>query len=312
MSKTTLRLIIILIVLWGAAYIYKGPMQKKVSDQNKPENFLANVDANALNKVVIVRNSATTTLIKEGDKFRIDGTKAFFIDKETAQQIADSIQNAKEATFDIASTDEKKKEEFGTDKVGIKVSLEQSGKGPVDLIIGKLADNFVDTYVSLASGTETYSIGENLVKVFDKEDWYDKTLFNSDASKVTKIRFQYKNDQYVLEKTKDVWKGVKPSAFTANQEQLIDAITTMTSLKATKIPAQTFKGTGLEKNSIIVQINGEGIDSTLMVGDEYKADAANKDAEKLYYAKKGDNDNIYLISETSVKTLQKSLKDLKL
>jgi hypothetical protein len=60
-------------------------------------------------------------------------------------------------------------------------------------------------------------------------------------------------------------------------------------LRSADIPAQEFKGTGLEKNSLIIQVSGEGFDNTLMVGDCTK--------DNVCYAKRGDSDNIYFITK---------------
>jgi len=76
----------------------------------------------------------------------------------------------------------------------------------------------------------------------------------------------------------------------------------MSNLTAEKIPAQDFTGTGLEKNLIIVEAAGKEINNTLMIG------SANDD--DLYYAKTGDNDNIYLITKNEREKIYKKVADV--
>lgn len=321
MSKTTLRLIIILVVLWGAAYIYKGPIQDKESEKNTPSNFLTEIDTEAITSIRVERDGVTTTLNKEDDKFKVNGTKNFYVSEETSKKILEGLEDAKKAALELVSSEEDKKEEFGTGDKGIVVQISEEGKDPVDLVVGKLANNFLDTYISLPHIPDTYSIGENLVKLFDKDDWKDKTIFNDEINKITKLRLQYPDVQLILEKDGGNWVLTEPEQFQINGDLIEDALITMTDLKAKKIPAQTFDGTGLEKHLIIAQISGEGIDNTIMIGNEFKKTTTTDsnpfsqiedNNQPLYYAKRGDSDNIYLISKDSKDSLTKAINDLRL
>ena len=267
MSKTTLRLIIILVVLWGAAYIYKGPMQEQVVSENIPNNFLAEINTENISEIRINRDDKTTVLRKEGERFKIADTKDFYVNTEVMSKLLEGLTSATEATLELVSSDDTKKDEFGTGSTGIMVSIVEEGEAPVDVVIGKLANNFIDSYISLPQIPDTYSIGENLVKLFDKDSWHDKTMLKTDEDKVTKLRLQYPDKQYIIEKTGDTWNVVEPSNFVANTDSISAAIKTMSDLKAVKIPKQTFDGTGLEKHTIIAQITGDDIDSTIMIGD---------------------------------------------
>lgn len=320
MSKTTLRLIIILIVLWGAAYIYKGPMQEQVVEENSPTNFLAEINTNKINEIKITRDGVTTVLQKEGDQFKIAGTKNFFVNTDTATKILEGLDRAKEATLELVSSDNTRKDEFGIGDSAITVTLTEEGVEPVDFVIGKLANNFIDSYISLPQIPDTYSISENLVKLFDKESWHDKVMFKSDASKITKIRLQYPDRQFMIEKSGDEWQVTEPSNFIASGDTIDNVVKTMSDLKAVKIPAQTFDGTGLEKHSLIVQVTGDGIDDTVMIGDAEQTSAGDNsndpftqdegDDNKLYFSKKGSSDNIYLVSQRDRDMLDVTIQEL--
>ena len=106
MSKTTLRLIIILVVLWGAAYIYKGPMQEENIQEENPANFLSEISTESISKIIVNRDGVTTTLTKENDKFKIEGTKNFYVNKETSKNIIETLENAKIAALELVSSED--------------------------------------------------------------------------------------------------------------------------------------------------------------------------------------------------------------
>ena len=83
----------------------------------------------------------------------------------------------------------------------------------------------------------------------------------------------------------------------------------MSNLSTVQIPAQTFEGTGLEKHTIIIQVMGDDIDNTLMIGDVKSIDAEGED--ELYYVKKGSSDNIYLITKEQRDELERKIWQFK-
>ena len=86
----------------------------------------------------------------------------------------------------------------------------------------------------------------------------------------------------------------------------------MSNLSSAEIPEQTFEGTGLENHEMIVQATGEELDHVLMIGGMKQLENEDdEEEEKLYYAKKGDSDNIYLIREDQKDELQKQIWQLR-
>ena len=117
-----------------------------------------------------------------------------------------------------------------------------------------------------------------------------------------KIRFQYPGSQFTVEKINNQWAGTRPYKFTVSQDKISAVLSVLQNLIATKIPAQTFAGTGLEKHSVIVQVTGNRFDDTIMIGDCTK--------DNLCYAKTAASDNIYLITKTDRDALNKKITDL--
>lgn len=307
MNKKTLILGGVLIVLIALAYVYQGPLKTWQSNLGKPNNFLAKVDTARLNKIEIINKESRINLEKLNEAWRVvgqAGDKNFSASPDLINEALAKLKEATAAELELTSTNKAKKSDFRTDDNGIKVRLYADDKPLADFIIGKTASDYRSSYLSLPEADNTYELkGVNLFLVFNKIDWRDRTIFSADKEKINKIRFQYPGRESTVEKKGGDWLGVKPYNFPVTQEKIKTMLNLMSDLSAVDIPEQSFAGTGLEKHLIIVEATGEGINNILMIGEK------NKDG--LYFAKRGDSDNIYLISKADRDELDKQIWQLK-
>ena len=352
MNKKNLILGGVLIILIAIAYLYQGPIKDWRQSLGKPDNFLAIVDINQINKIEIIKNGETTVLEKMGDPsassgqgWKIGGTKDFYVKQDLADSLKNGLNEAVEADIELASGNKEKKSDFQTDlESGVNVKLSQGDGIVADFVVGKRGVDFTSAYISEPESDNTYIIAADISGVFSHGDWYDKTIFSTDKEKISKIRFQYPNREFTIEAVADkkiaeegaenieitkIWEGVLPYKFSVDKEKIDKILNIMSNLTAVEIPEQIFENTGLEKNLIIAQATGEGIDNTLMIGDVYKtaeedeglrngstasAEAGDYGAiagEELYYAKRGYSDNIYLITKEQRDELDKRIRDLR-
>lgn len=303
MRKENLILGGIFLLLLVLAFAYDPIMEWK-KNLGRPDNFLKNIDFEEVVKVNLEKGGEKISLERLGDKWKISGTKDFFV-RDKDELFTTYLEEAIESKLDLVSNNIDKKAEYETDGSGVRVSLEDKEKVLADFIIGKMTNDFGGSYVSLPGSQETYKINGNLNYAFSKNtgDWYDESIFSSEAESVNKIRFQYPNSEFSVEKVEDIWEGTLPYSFSVDQEKIANVLTIMTSLNAVDIPAQTFDGTGLEKHSIIVEASGDNLNNVLMVGD------ANADGS--YFVKRGDSDNIYLITKEQKDALDTSIGGLR-
>ncbi|MCK5416086.1 DUF4340 domain-containing protein [Candidatus Parcubacteria bacterium] len=308
MNKKNLILASVLAVLVIFAYIYQGPLQNSKSRQEKNNNFLLGLQVDDINKIEITNQGKVTKLEKVDGKWRVEGTKDFWITEDLTGQ----IKEASEVNFEIIGKNKDKKDEFNTGETGIKIKLSQNDNILDEFIMGKMANDFISSYVSKADSDNTYSIKvAGLNSTFSKLDWYDKTIFSSNKADIIKLRLQYPDKQLVIEKDGEEWKGTEPNDFEVDKEKIETILNMMTNLRAIDIPVQSFEKTGFEKNELIVQVTGEnGFDNTLMVGSKFVSEGE-EDERELYYAKKGNSDNIYLISKEEKDELIVTVGDLK-
>lgn len=310
MSKKNLYLGGLLIILIAAAYFYNGPWQKIQADKGKVKNFLSKISVDDINFIDITSNGKKTVLEKMGDKWKISGTKDFYAEDSVASALLGGLKDAQKADMELASENKDKKDSFEvSEEKGTIVKLRKGDSALSELIIGKASANNTSSYISLIGDDKTYLVKAPLSGLVMRDDWYDKKIFTADQSRINKIRFQYPNREFTIEKKDDVWSGISPNKFTVNADKITEILTLMSGLTAVKIPEQNFAGTGLEKSGVIVQATGDGIDNTIMIGNAFKGEDGDK--QEYYYAKKGTSDNIYLLTKANRDALNKTSKDLK-
>jgi hypothetical protein len=302
MNKKNLILGAILILLIIFAFIYQGPIKKWQANLGKPLNFLGKVKIEEIDKIEIAKAGKITTLEKQSDKWKVGGTKNFYLSENDSKEMKDILENASRATLELISANKNNKKEFWTDESGVSVKFLADNKEKLGFIVGR-PGNSGGSYISRQDLKETYFIRLDLNRVFDKDEWRDKAIFSFAKEKISKIRFQYPDREFTVEKKGNEWEGVKPKKFAVNKDKMDKILFTLSNLTAIEIPEQTFRGTGLEKHLIIIEAVNNDEKNVLMVGDKN-----NKD---LYFAKQGNSDNIYLISKAERDELNKKIEDLK-
>lgn len=317
MNKKNLALGGVLVVLITLAYLYQGPLKEWQSNLDKPKNFLTAIDFNLVDKIEITNNEQAIILEKQSHtstgsiqvRWKISGTKDFYLKDDLSSNLNDSLRKATQANVELVSDNKDKKSEFQTDDPstgsgqGTRVKLYQGENLVADFIVGKRGVDFSSTYISEPESNKTYVFKTDINSLFNRNDWHDKTIFSSDKEQINKIRFQYPNREFTVEKVNGDWVGILPYSFEVDGDKISPVLDIMSDLTATEIPEQTFAGTGLDKHLIIVQATGEEISNTLMIGE------GNKD--ELYFVKKGASDNIYLITKEQGDELDKQILDLR-
>lgn len=292
------------------AYLYQGPLRKWQNNLGKPKNILAKIDPAKIDKIEITSTDNTTVLTKSEDalagsaqaRWKYNNTKDFYVDPDLMARALSSLREAAKSEFELVSNNPERKSEFKTDSAGLMVKVYRSDKKIADFIIGGSSSDDGNSYISTSQSRDTYLVKSDLRNAFEQAEWRDLTIFSTVKEKIKKIRFQYPNREFTVELKDNKWSGTLPEKFTVNKEKIDKISQIMSNLKAKEIPEQTFKNTGLDKHLIIIEAMGEAIDNILMVGASQGG---------LYYAKRGDSDNIYLIDKSARDELDKWIWQLK-
>jgi hypothetical protein len=303
MGKKNLILFGVLVLLLIATYIYQGPYNDW--RENKEEgNILAGATVEEVDKMEIRKNATTTiSLAKDEKGWKLADSKEFYVQESVNKELNDALRGLKKSEAEEISSKADRKEEFGTGDSGVRLTLYSGDEKVEELIVGDRGVSFESSYISFPGKQETYSIESGIAGLTSKEQWGDPIIFDADKESINKVRLQYPDNEFTIEKQEEGWRGTSPYEFNVSEEKMDKVLNVMTNLVASDIPEQDFEGTGLEKHLIIAEASGDKIDNTLMVGE------ANDDG--LYYAKKAKSDNIYLITEEQRNVLKTTIEDLR-
>lgn len=290
-----------LIILIIFAYIYQGPLRDWRESRGLTKNFLSQVLLEKIERIEVKKGEDAVVLEKKETGWKIEGTKDFYVGEQVAESLDFALEKIGKEKLELIGKNKDKKETFKTDDSGVRVKITQEEK-EFNFVVGKTTPDFSGSYISKADSDRTYKIGINL-NVFDQDEWCDDQIFSFMPERINKMRFQYPDRQFWVEKVENKWKGILPWAFSVTEEKINEILEIMGNLQAVRIPEQSFEGTGLEKNLIIVQVVGENIDNTIMIGQS--------NDEGLYFAKRAGSDNIYLISKEDRDIFDRKTKDLK-
>jgi hypothetical protein len=299
--KKNLFLAGILAALILFSWLWSGPIKNWKTTGNIEKNFLSGLNFSSIDEIEIENSKETVVLKKEGDRWKIGGTKDFYAPSSNMDEVVSVLEKVAEGKLELVSDNKDKKDFFGFDNSS-RVKIVQEGEN-YEFFVGKSTDDYAQSYISLDNFEKIYRVNANLAAVFSLKDWRDKQIFSFSKEHVGKIRFQYGKNQFIVEEKEDIWSGVSPWNFSVNKDKINEILDVLDDLRASDIPEQNFSGTGLEKNNLIIQIFGEDIDKTIMVGDCTE--------DNLCYAKRADSDNIYLITKDQKTALTKNISDLK-
>lgn len=312
MTKKNLILGGVLAVLVLSAYLFNGPFADWRKNLSRPKNFVAGFQVGDINKIETEKNGKKINIEKVSvtvgssteEKWKIAGTKDFYLTKEATDKITTAIRELLAAKLDLISENKDKKKDFEVGDKGTKVTLKKGDKVMADFVIGKMTGDYAGVFLSKADLDKIFSVKIIALNfAFSEDSIYNKTIFKADANGMRKIRFQYPGREFVIEKKSEQWTGTKPQSFVVNKAK-VDAIANLLAdFSAAEIPEQSFKGTGLEKHEIIVQVTGDGVDNTIIIGG--------KNGKGMYYAKTSKSDTVYLISKENRDVLNKKIEDLK-
>ena len=303
MNKKNLYLGIAFVILLSMFFLY-GPVKNWKNNFGKASNFLSDLEVEAVNKVKVSYHGSEIELLKQGEKWQIASTKDFYVDDSTSHLLNEQLTILAKADFNLVSENKDKKGSFQTDESGAKVEIFYNDES-LKFVVGKVGVSFGSTYISREDDDSTYLLSANISSLFNREEWRDRKIFSSNREEINKIRFQYPDSEFTIEKNEDGWAGTLPYKFTVDDEgdSLVNVLNLMSNLSAQSIPAQSFDGTGLEEHSIIIEASSDNYTNTIMVGGI--------DDNGAYFVKRGDSDNIYLIDEVSQSSFDIRIKDLK-
>lgn len=293
-----------LLVLVGLATAYQYLWLPKKTDSAKQENWLAKINFNEVDKIIVKRDGQETVLNKDGERWRVVGDGDWYVNNSLVDNFKQAWQTSASSSMFLVSNDKNTKADLKTDG-SFNVKLSAKNNQLADLAIGLTRAGY--TYVSPAGSDTSFEAGGDLRSAFDYEEWRDLTIFNTGSDKISQIKITQNNNSLILKKDNNSWQVVGNTKIKLNQDKVGRMVALMGELSANSIPDQKAKDTGLDKTTWTVEATGEGIKNVLIIGQDEIV--AKKPSGNLF-VKTPANSNIYLLGKNLTGVFQANLKDL--
>jgi hypothetical protein len=256
---------------------------------------LAKVD-----KITVKRGETTTTLTKEGERWRVEAPGQWYVNKLLVDNFNQAWQTAAGSEIFLASNNQAAQADFKTDASGLTVKFFQNNNQLGAWQIGLARGGY--TYLAPVGATATYEAKGDLRGAFDYAEWRDMVMWTGPAE-ITKLTIKRGRETIDLVKENNVWLLATNKKLKLKQERLAQIVSLMTNLSASSLPDAKQTATGLDRGALVIEAGGQNFKRVLTIGQAKSADEV--------YAKTNQNDNIYLIRKDQAGILNVKLAELR-
>ena len=320
--KTTLIIVILLIGIGGAYYLFFQESPDDASTDEKP--MIHQVYSVPRDTVQQVEISFADTAYQHL-KLEKDGpgnwllTKPIQVDadNEKVNQVLDDVLNKRiKQTLEVPELTQ-----YGLDTPSITLSLWTNGDAPATtFLIGKKAINF-SVYVKEKSEAHIFLIESSALDDLTKSttDFRERSMIKFNTETVSRIQLQQRDPGRTIhcEKRDNTWRVVHPIEAKADAEEIETLLVELRSLKVSTFEAdgadtnnpERLEKYGLDTPHIQGQITDADNTYTLNIGSAVPAE--NGTQGQVYVKASVHQDAIYTVSEDVYNLLSKSVFDLR-
>lgn len=321
--RTTLIIIVLLVGIGGAYYLFfQEPSDKAVENEKPPIHEVYGVARDAVQQVEISFADVAyqdLKLVKDTtDNWQL--AKPFHVDadSEKVSQMLDDILN-KRVKQTLEATE---LAQYGLDTPSITLSLWTAGDAPTaTFLIGKKAINF-SVYVKEKSEKHIFLIESSALDDLTKSptDLRDRSVIKFNTETVSGIQFKHRDagsSTINCEKRDGTWHIVQPLEAKADAEEIETLLSELRSLKVS-----TFEADGADAN-VSAQLEKSGLDDpriqveltdgdntyAIDIGASVSSDTGTQ--ERVYVKTAVYQDAVYTVAEDIYHLLNKSVFDLR-
>ena len=321
--RTTLIIIVLLVGIGGAYYLFfQEPSDKAVENEKPPIHEVYGVARDAVQQVEITFADVAyqdLKLVKDTtDNWQL--AKPFHVDadSEKVSQMLDDILN-KRVKQTLEATE---LAQYGLDTPSITLSLWTAGDAPTaTFLIGKKAINF-SVYVQEKSEADIFLIESSALDDLTKSptDLRDRSVIKFNTETVLGIQFKHGDagsSTINCEKRDGTWHIVQPLEAKADAEEIETLLSELRSLKVS-----TFEADGADAN-VSAQLEKSGLDDpriqveltdgdntyAIDIGASVSSDTGTQ--ERVYVKTAVYQDAVYTVAEDIYHLLNKSVFDLR-
>ncbi len=228
MKRSTVTLVVILLVLAGATYfVLRQPGETSSTGQSGER--LADYDSSAIDRIDIQSGQSHTTLEKIDGVWMLTAPIRYRADSVAVASILNQGKHIE--LRNLVSSNPEKQSVFRVDSGGVLVQLGEKGSTRAAFRIGKPTDSFGETFVRREGSNDVYLAAGYLPATFGKatRELRDKAIVHAETPAINSVTFQYGDTTFTLALADTVWRiGSKP----VNDAAVRSFLTSLTSLQA--------------------------------------------------------------------------------
>jgi hypothetical protein len=223
MKKSTSILLVIFLILAGAAYLVTmKPGERSVSAESG--TYLVQIDSLAVDKIELKTPSSSVVLEKKGVDWFVQAPLVYRADQ---MNVANAIHQAKSMRVkNIVSNNVQKHNLFQVDSTGTLVVLYEKGTQKASFILGKTGPTFSDCYARLVNSNDVALVDGAYPFTFNRpvKDWRDRTIFSTPRETLKQIEFQFHDTTFTLALRDSTWMIGKDSANVSTVETVLSSL----------------------------------------------------------------------------------------
>ncbi len=301
MNRKNLTALLVLGVLTVIAVVVLRQPEKgeRVGERPRP---IPKIAAGSFDALVVTKAGSTTTIKKEGDKYKVVAPVSYAADENVAKQAFETVEKLEFG--DIVSDQKAKHGEFEIeDGKALRVIVKKGDQALTEFLIGKSVGG--NTLVRLPGKDEVWTGIGSYRYNFDRDttNWRDKTITKFTQGDAEKIEVKGKGDARVVVKNDggDKWSVLESSLPIPKLDNSVPTgiASALSSLVTNEFaddakPDQT--GLASPETTVTVFLKG-GKSATLLVGNKKGTDDT--------YVKTSDAPQVYLVKRYSIDRVDK-------
>ncbi len=307
LKKFSVTLIAFTILILLAGYLYFFELKKPSEEETKKEIF-TDIKEEQINEIKLKYPNYSIVCNKEGGNWYVlKDSKRFKADEKIISTIIDSLSKIR--IEKIVSENPKDLASFGLMNPQVEVVAKATEKD-YRILVGTDSPVGSGTYIQADGDKVVLLVEKNAVMPFMSKsvnDLRDKQILALDESKIRKLRFQWKDSSFELDKTDGGWAGKDmPGYVQIDQARIESILKTFLNLKIDNFEEDETNALStyeLDKPRARIEIFENEKPISVLFG--------NKKEEGVYYVKLDSGDSVYSVSEFVLRQVPENVNDIR-
>lgn len=285
-------------------FLVKDPLGILKQEAKTP--VVESFEVEEITKIEINSPDISETLEKTGDQWIVSSKDSVKADLNVITAILKNTQKLERG--EVASKNKEKHSVFRVDENGVHIKLFAGNLTKADFYVGKSGPQFSSTYIRKEGEDTVYLFKENLIAVFNKDEFRDLNIIAFEDDKLRGLHFEGEKQVLNLQKEDEEWRLTQPLNIEVDETKVKSLINSLSLLRGNDVITDLEeKDTGFDKPIIKVTISfeEEKDNQILLIGNRISDD---NDAD--YYSKREGNETVYTLSRSMVDTFPLKIEHL--